>query len=293
MHVARHGGIFDMRMLINLGDMCNMTCSYCLNSRGGRREQCMDLDTLRAAVSMAHRMIASTVLLYGGEPTVYPYILTAVNELHVKRVMLLTNGLLSSRLVEMADASQSPLTVYVTVHHEYWLAHRDEYARALLEDYKLAWHDRVPWFRLQVLIDVKYMDVTCDIVEWLLTNVDLKHVNVGFVRRSETHEEYVRTYIAAKRRLPAVIVSKLASTHATLPTINPYYGQPCPCFANYVMVNADGSVQSSGCPQPVMAGVITDPAFTLTPCIVTCRQQTVGGFENCRYSRGVASIDDE
>jgi len=282
-----------MRVLINLGDVCNMTCSYCLNSRGGRRGQCMDIDTLHAAVDLAHKLTASTVLLYGGEPTVYPHILTAVNELHVKRVMLLTNGLLSSRLVEMADASQSPLTVYVTVHHEYWLAHRDEYAHALLNDYKLAVHDRVPWFRLQVLVDVKHMDVTGDIVEWVLANIDLRYVTVGFVRRSETHEEYVRTYIAAKRCLPEVIVSKLASTHETLPTINPYYGQPCPCFANYVVVNADGSVQSSGCPQPVMAGVVTDPAFTLTPCTTTCRQRTVGGFENCRYSRGAASVDDE
>lgn len=286
-----------MRALIQIGNMCNMTCSYCANRDWRDHKQCMSLDTLMATVNVLNRLHPSTVLLVGGEPTVYPHILTAVNQLTSSRLMILSNGLRSDVLSTITKTDKQ-FTIYVTVHHDYWQHDKSDYVRALLEDYQALCAGRqrgnVPWFRFKLLVDYKQMPSTVDIADWLMTNIAIDNIVVDGVRRTATQEEFVKNYIAAKRALPDVLVQKLMNMHNSLPIANEFYGQPCPQFVNHVIVNANGSVQSSLCPQPTMAEKTIDaPEFTLTPCTVTCRQQTIGGFENCRYCHGLTSDDDE
>ena len=281
-----------MYVQIHFGEICNFRCSYCINGNfrvPDDKYTCMSVDVLAAAIEKLNRMDnITTVGLYGGEPTVYPHIMTAVSELRAGRITLLTNGLLCDKFAEIVNVDRK-FSIDVTVHDEYWRAHREEYAKALLVDYDVLCANRQHVnFSMKLLIDLNDMDATADIADWLTAHVDMHDVSVYHVRRTETQEEFVKAYIAAKRRLPEVFYRKLVHTTREMAVGNPFYDKPCEQFVNYLIIDANGYVHSNLCKQAITSRqLITDPAFSLTPCKITCNQKVIGCFDNCMYCHGL------
>ncbi len=58
---------------LNLGYLCNISCTHCHVNAGPRRTELMDLDTMQLALRVAKRFGADTLDLTGGSPEMNPH----------------------------------------------------------------------------------------------------------------------------------------------------------------------------------------------------------------------------
>ena len=281
-----------MHIHIHFVNVCNMRCSYCINGNSVTPgiQEFMNKNVLDAAVNFVNRFTGANVYVQGGEPTVYPHVVELVQNLKCEKLYIVTNGLLDDKLFAIIDNCHAvrELDVSVSVHHEYWNAHQPLYAAALLRDnamlIKFAAAERVTSFNFKLLVDYHDMTTTADIAQWLFSNIDDAHVLVRHVRRTETTEEFMRTYLAARRNLPSCVCEALMADPSNDQLVhgNPFYGKQCKQFSNFAVIYHDGRVCSSFCPQALTADqLITAPQFVLRPCTVICQQKVHGCFDNC------------
>ncbi len=270
---------------LHFGDVCNMTCSYCITRV--HVKQCMTSHVADAAVRFLNSAGVDVVILQGGEPTVWPHAVNCARALTCSRLKILTNGLLSDKLAELINAaSDKQVIVTVSVHHDYWLAHRNEYVTAVLTDCKLLTDAGVD-FNVKLLVDVEDMQTSTEIFAWAVANIDHTRLNVDLVRHSETETERFRTLLALRRnKVMWPLVNKLNPALLTDRRENVFYGKPCQHFTNFMVVQANGDVYSSLCAQRVFGGNVVDK-FTLTPSTVICKQATVGCAGDCYTCNGI------
>lgn len=106
-------------MNIDLTNRCNLNCPFCFANAGARGEVLeLDLDQVRHLLDRAceiHDVRPSCLQYTGGEPTVYPHFLEALDEARQRgftQVQIATNGLRFARDPDLAvQASEAGLNV--------------------------------------------------------------------------------------------------------------------------------------------------------------------------------------
>lgn len=100
---------------VKITNACNAQCEFCIE-RGGLCPKSLDVDALIASAIEAKD--CETVLVLGGEPLMYPYLLDYLKGIrpHKKNIYLTTNG--SLLYPELADALSFYLDgINISVHH--------------------------------------------------------------------------------------------------------------------------------------------------------------------------------
>lgn len=118
----------SMRVNINVSDICNFSCSYCINKNVHKSQRILDKDILSQFIEdLGERNKESYHFgISGGEPLIYPYIDLLVEKIENvlpsedKTVCILTNG---SLLLKKYDAlysklNKTKLTFSISVHLE-------------------------------------------------------------------------------------------------------------------------------------------------------------------------------
>jgi radical SAM/Cys-rich protein len=118
--MAKHNLKLDRKntrtLQINLGFLCNQTCCHCHLSAGPHRKENMDLDTVNAVVSYAHRGSFENIDITGGAPELNPHLPHLIEKIspYAKRIMLRSNlSALNARLNNLTDVLKSHAVVIV------------------------------------------------------------------------------------------------------------------------------------------------------------------------------------
>jgi radical SAM/Cys-rich protein len=101
---------------INMGFLCNQVCRHCHLDAGPRREENMDLDTVKAVVDYAKKSDFETVDITGGAPELNPHLPYLIDKIApcTKRIMLRSNlSALNTRFNELVDMLKSHRVVIV------------------------------------------------------------------------------------------------------------------------------------------------------------------------------------
>lgn len=79
---------------------CNIRCKWCYAAGTGfKKNDDMDFDSAKKVVDFCEEMKIKDVILIGGEPTIYPYIIDLISYINQKglKTVLVTNGILFSQ----------------------------------------------------------------------------------------------------------------------------------------------------------------------------------------------------
>jgi len=116
-----------MHININVSDICNFSCSYCINtSSKNKGKRSIPFNTLKNFIEDLPKSKSSYVFsIAGGEPLIYPHIFDMVNEItkikcHDKTIWISTNGsLLPQKIAHLYNlCNDTKLKFTVSVHIE-------------------------------------------------------------------------------------------------------------------------------------------------------------------------------
>jgi len=107
--LTKHGISLTRRqtntLQVNVGLLCNQSCSHCHLDAGPARREIMDRDTAAQVVDLAGRLRFATIDITGGAPEMNPHIAFLIENL----TPLTGNLILRSNLTAIADSSRSHL----------------------------------------------------------------------------------------------------------------------------------------------------------------------------------------
>ena len=109
---------------LTLNRACNLRCKWCYaRETGFGKQDEMPLPLAKSIIDLCHEGGIPSIILIGGEPTVYPYVLDVIRYATEKgiRTTLVTNGLLladKERLARYLDAGLTKISLSLKAHNE-------------------------------------------------------------------------------------------------------------------------------------------------------------------------------
>ena len=112
------GGSCCKSLFINVNNICNANCYFCIAAKGKREVK--DFVKLEKVISeLVNKKIISKVVLTGGEPTLHSYFVEFLNLLDkfdLRYYSLNTNGILLNKFIEQI-ANSKLKHINISVHH--------------------------------------------------------------------------------------------------------------------------------------------------------------------------------
>ena len=96
---VRSGFLPDRTIHLHPTQTCNLACAHCYSESGPRERATLGLPAITRALGLLRTEGYGQVSLSGGEPMMYPGLLTLIGEAHAMgyRVTMISNGLFSAR----------------------------------------------------------------------------------------------------------------------------------------------------------------------------------------------------
>jgi len=290
LYIQYHGRFKKKTVEWYFGNVCDLNCSYCLNSYT-RREyyRNMTFEETQKTINFINTLKGLyEVVVIGGEPSKFKYCLYGLEHLKDCRIALLTNGMdedFIKKAIQFAT-QKKPYSICVAMHYEYYIVDKEKYKQRLLRLMDICKENKFVQLEFLILLDKEKTEQYKELIEWI-TRTAVNEPNsrfvysVSYVRRGNDVNDAIQNYAITLRFSEDVkekLQKNLQIERMSFMKENPNYHKQCCCFKNYLNIRLDGRIKHADCGSPVYTKKsIFDNDFNLEDeihCIECCEKHT-------------------
>ena len=290
------------------GNICNETCSYCLNKYTYEQYyRNMTHDETKKVCDFIKSQIygLQQLTFIGGEPSCYKDLFFALEYLNPHcLVNIMTNGNDEKFFEKCCKISKlnMPILICCSAHYETYLRNPKKYIEHIDRLVNLANRYKFVELEFNVLLDKQKTKEYKELIEHLYYNVHKKNGNnlvISYVRRDYNVKETVQNVASClmfDKELSKFLIDNIKGERLSYLQHNEYCGEKCPVFQHYCYIELDGTLTSCSCDQAIHTKKsIFDKNFSLKEEMkrnIICNLKHQSNNRTCYHVHGLLQLGD-